>query len=145
MRFVFMVLAFFAFGSSLAGAQSIAFSARTGLLINFSQASNAVFGVQIEARDLFVPALTMRAGVGFSSDLDLALDALIRFDGRVEGPMYLGVGFGRARAQFEGRVLVGYEWTIIKPIRIALEGVVRFPRQGDPRLEVALMLVWLLP
>jgi hypothetical protein len=145
MRHVFMLLALIAFGSSFAGAQSLAFSARAGLLINFAQASNAVFTVQAEARDLFVPALTMRASAGFSSDLDLALDAIIRFNGRAEGPMYLGLGVGLARAQVEGRALIGYEWTLTKPLRVALESVVRFPARGDPRLEFAAMLVWLLP
>jgi hypothetical protein len=143
MRHFFTLLALIAFSSSVAGAQSIGFSARGGLLINFAQASNAVIGVQIEARDLFVPALTMRAGAGFSNGLDVALDAMIRFNGRAEGPMYLGLGVGVARAQFEGRALVGYEWTLLKPLRVAVEGVVRFPARGDPRLEFAAMLVWL--
>ncbi len=145
MRFLFIVMAGIAFGPSFAQAQSIAFSARTGLLLNFSQASNAVIALQVEVRDLFVPALTMRAGVGFSSGLELAVDALIRFDGRVEGPMYLGLGFGSSRSQFEGRALIGYEWTLSKPLRIALEGVVRLPTRGDPRLEFTAMLIWVLP
>jgi hypothetical protein len=145
MRFLFIILATIACSSSFAHAQSIAFSARTGLLLNFSQASHAVIAVQIEARNLLVPALTVRAGAGFSSGLEFTTDALIRFDGRDEGPMYLGLGFGLSRAQLEGRALVGYEWTLSKPLRLALEGVVRFPARGDPRLEFAAMLVWLLP
>jgi hypothetical protein len=140
----FMIIAMFAFSSSYAAAQSLGFSARGGLLINFAQASNPVLTVQVEARDVFVPALTLRAGAGFSSNFDAALDAMLRFDGRVEGPMYLGLGFGWSRAQAEGRALIGYEWTLLKPLRVALEGVVRLPARGDPRFELALMLVWLL-
>ena len=134
-----VVLAF----SSVAGAQSFSFGARTELILNFGQRSSFAGLLTAEARGL-VGAFGVRAGLGFSDAFELAVDGVYRFDGSVYGNLYLGGGLGFSRSG-EVRGLIGYEWDIESGLRVSAEAVTRFPFLGEPRLALGLGLVWVLP